>query len=94
MSGAAPRAWAGIVGQSAAVALLQRAIAADRLAHAYAFVGPSGVGRRLAAVAFGQAALCAAEGCGTCATCRRVAAGQGRVRAHIGAQGRAPVAAR
>ena len=76
MSGAAPRAWAGIVGQSAAVALLQRAIAADRLAHAYAFVGPSGVGRRLAAVAFGQAALCAAEGCGTCATCRRVAAGQ------------------
>jgi hypothetical protein len=33
MSGAAPRAWAGIVGQSAAVALLQR-VAADRLAHA------------------------------------------------------------
>ena len=74
--GDVPRVWAGIVGQSAAVALLQRAIAADRLAHAYAFVGPSGVGRRLAAVAFGQAALCAAEGCGTCATCRRVAAGQ------------------
>ena len=76
MSGAAPHAWACIVGQSAAVALLRRAIAADRMAHAYAFVGPSGVGRRLAAVAFGQAALCAAEGCGTCATCRRVAAGQ------------------
>ena len=76
MSGAAPHAWAGIVGQSAAVALLRRAIAADRMAHAYAFVGPSGVGRRLTAVAFGQAALCAAEGCGTCATCRRVAAGQ------------------
>ena len=76
MSGAAPHAWAGIVGQSAAVALLRRAIAADRMAHAYAFVGPSGVGRRLAAVAFGQAALCAAEGCGACATCRRVAAGQ------------------
>ena len=50
--GDAPRVWAGIVGQSAAVALLQRAIAADRLAHAYAFVGPSGVGRRLTAVAF------------------------------------------
>jgi DNA polymerase III subunit delta' len=76
MSGAAPRAWAGIVGQSAAVALLQRAIAADRLAHAYAFVGPSGVGRRLAAVAFGEAALCAARGGGTCAPCRRAAAGQ------------------
>jgi DNA polymerase-3 subunit delta' len=68
--------WGGIVGQSAAVALLQRAIARDRLAHAYAFVGPSGVGRRLTAVAFAQAALCAARGCGTCAVCRRVAAGQ------------------
>jgi DNA polymerase-3 subunit delta' len=68
--------WAGIVGQAAAVALLQRAIASDRLAHAYAFVGPSGVGRRLTAVALAQAALCAARGCGACAVCRRVAAGQ------------------
>jgi DNA polymerase-3 subunit delta' len=71
-----PGVWAGIVGQPAAVALLRRAIELDRLAHAYAFVGPSGVGRRLTAVAFAQAALCAARGCGTCAACRRVAAGQ------------------
>jgi DNA polymerase-3 subunit delta' len=71
-----PGVWAGIVGQPAAVALLRRAIALDRLAHAYAFVGPPGVGRRLTAVAFAQAALCAARGCGTCAACRRVAAGQ------------------
>ncbi|HEY7140463.1 MAG TPA: DNA polymerase III subunit delta' [Methylomirabilota bacterium] len=69
-------AWAGIVGQSGAIALLRRAIAQDRVAHAYAFVGPSGVGRRLTAVAFAQAALCPAEGCGACAVCRRVAAGQ------------------
>ena len=73
---AAPAVWAGILGQPAALALLQRAIARDRLAHAYAFVGPSGVGRRLAALAFAQAALCAARGCGACAVCRRVAAGQ------------------
>ncbi len=71
----APAVWAGIVGQPAAVALLQRAIAQDRPAHAYAFVGPSGVGRRLTAMAFAQAALCPAKGCGGCATCRRVAAG-------------------
>jgi DNA polymerase-3 subunit delta' len=71
-----PGVWAGVVGQPAAVALLQRAIALDRLAHAYAFVGPSGVGRRVTAVAFAQAALCARRGCGTCAVCRRVAAGQ------------------
>jgi DNA polymerase-3 subunit delta' len=68
--------WAGIVGQSAAISLLQRAIALDRVAHAYAFIGPSGVGRRLTAVAFAQTALCPAQGCGTCAVCRRVAAGQ------------------
>lgn len=71
-----PAVWAGIVGQPAAVALLQRAIAQDRLAHAYAFVGPSGVGRRLTAVAFARAVLCPARGCVRCATCRRVALGQ------------------
>ena len=71
----APAVWAGIVGQPAAVALLQRAIAQNRPAHAYAFVGPSGVGRRLTALAFAQAALCPAQGCGACPTCRRVAAG-------------------
>jgi DNA polymerase-3 subunit delta' len=71
-----PGVWAGIVGQPAAVALLQRAIAQNRLAHAYAFVGPSGVGRRRTAIAFAQAALCPGQGCGTCATCRRVAASQ------------------
>jgi DNA polymerase-3 subunit delta' len=72
----APAVWADIVGQRGAVALLQRAIAQDRLAHTYAFIGPSGVGRRLTAVAFARAALCATRGCGTCATCRRVAAGR------------------
>jgi DNA polymerase III subunit delta' len=72
----APAVWAGIVGQPAALALLQRAIAQDRLAHAYAFVGPSGVGRRRAALAFAQAALCPARGCGACPICRRVAGGQ------------------
>jgi DNA polymerase-3 subunit delta' len=71
-----PGVWAGIVGQPAALALLQRAVAGGRLAHAYAFVGPSGVGRRLTAVAFAQATLCPARGCGTCGICRRVAAGQ------------------
>jgi DNA polymerase-3 subunit delta' len=73
---AAPPVWAEILGQPAALALLQRAITHDRLAHAYAFVGPSGVGRRLAARAFAQAALCPTRGCGACAVCRRVAGGQ------------------
>ena len=67
--------WASIVGQTGAIALLQRALVADRLAHAYAFVGPVGVGRRLTALAFAQAVLCGTGGCGGCPSCRRVAAG-------------------
>jgi DNA polymerase-3 subunit delta' len=58
------------------VTLLRRALAAGRVAHAYAFVGPSGVGRRLTALAFAQAMLCPAGGCGACLACRRVGAGQ------------------
>jgi DNA polymerase-3 subunit delta' len=65
-----------VIGQGPAVALLRRALAGDRVAHAYAFVGPPGVGRRLTAVAFAQAALCPKGGCGACPACRKVAAGQ------------------
>ncbi len=48
-------AFAGIRGQDEAVALLRRALMADRVAHAYAFVGPAGSGRKLTAVAFAKA---------------------------------------
>jgi len=41
-----------IVDQPRAVDLLRRALAADRVAHAYAFVGPSGCGRTTTALAF------------------------------------------
>ncbi len=68
--------WAAIRGQESAVAVLRRALATGRVAHAYAFVGPPGVGRRLTALAFAQACCCRDGGCGRCATCRRVAAGQ------------------
>jgi DNA polymerase-3 subunit delta' len=37
--------------------LLARALAADRVAHAYAFIGPEGSGRRAAAVTFARALL-------------------------------------
>ncbi len=70
-----PPVWHAIVGQDSAVTLLRRALAADRLAHAYAFVGPAGVGRRLTALALAQACLCPDGGCGSCSTCRRVAVG-------------------
>lgn len=47
-----------IRGQAGAVEVLTRAIASGRVAHAYTFVGPSGVGRKLTALAFAQALLC------------------------------------
>jgi len=50
-------AFAEISGQDAAVALLRRAVATDHVAHAYAFVGPRGSGRRQTALAFATALL-------------------------------------
>lgn len=47
-----------IRGQAPALELLERALGQDRVAHAYAFVGPSGIGRKLTALAFAQALLC------------------------------------
>lgn len=41
-----------IADQPRAIELLRRALASDRVAHAYAFVGPSGAGRMTAALAF------------------------------------------
>jgi DNA polymerase-3 subunit delta' len=74
-SGAPGPIWSQIVGQERALQQLRGAIDRGAIAHAYAFVGPPGVGRRLAALGLAQAALCASGGCGTCAACRRVAAG-------------------
>jgi DNA polymerase III subunit delta' len=70
-----------IAGQPAAVALLHRALASGRVAHAYAFVGPAGSGRTATAIAFAQALLCEgpagarrdADACGRCRGCRMVA---------------------
>ncbi len=38
--------WDGLIGQTAAIELLTQAIARDRIAPAYLFAGPSGVGKR------------------------------------------------
>ena len=70
--------FAAIQGQPAALSTLRNALAVDRLAHAYLFVGPSGVGKKRTALALAQALLCpeqAGTGCETCATCRAVADG-------------------
>jgi DNA polymerase-3 subunit delta' len=46
-----------ILDQPQAVELLRRALAGDRIAHAYAFIGPSGSGRMTTALAFAEELL-------------------------------------
>jgi DNA polymerase-3 subunit delta' len=66
-----------IEGQPRAVGLLQRALENERVAHAYAFVGPPGSGRTTTARAFAQALLCDIGGaCGKCRGCRLAAEGK------------------
>jgi DNA polymerase III subunit delta' len=55
-------AFGAIRDQDEAVALLRRAVMAGRVAHAYAFVGPSGVGRKLTALAFAKALVAPSGG--------------------------------
>lgn len=74
----ATQGFDAIAAQAAAVTTLRRAIADDRLAHAYLFEGPSGVGKEKAALALAAAVLCdnAVNQACTCSTCRRIYAGQ------------------
>jgi DNA polymerase-3 subunit delta' len=71
--------WATIVGQPLAVRLLRRASEADRVAHAYLFVGPEGVGKRTAAWQLARVLLCAhrreaGDPCGQCPSCSKLGA--------------------
>jgi DNA polymerase-3 subunit delta' len=71
---------AGILEQPRAIEQLTRALAAGRVAHAYAFVGPAGSGRFTTALAFAAALLCDTPGrcepAATCRACRLVGARQ------------------
>lgn len=76
-AGPAP-VFAGVVAQDSAIRVLQHALAHDRIAHAYLFEGPSGVGKERVALGLARALLCpqarAGRAC-TCSTCSRIAAG-------------------
>ncbi len=72
--------------QPTAVDTLRRAIAGDRVHHAYLFDGPEGVGKERAAFGLAQALVCevrspgTADACGACRACARAVprAGEGR----------------
>ena len=71
-SGADLGVWAELIGQTAAVAALRRAVAGEphAMSHAWLFTGPPGSGRSNAARAFAAALQCSSGGCGTCRACR------------------------
>lgn len=68
-------AFEHILGQELALTALRKALGSEQLGSAYLFVGPSGVGKQLAALALARAAICPQQpgiGCRTCDVCRRV----------------------
>ncbi len=76
------RVLAAVRGHETQVEAFDRAVRRGRLAHAYLFVGPSGVGKRLFAVELAKALLCESrrnedrlEGCDHCPACTQVEAG-------------------
>lgn len=68
-----------IVGQEKAKKIMIRAIASGRIAHAYLFRGPAGVGKKLFAQTFAAWLSCprplAEGGCGSCSSCRKYRSG-------------------
>ncbi len=70
-----PLCFAGIIGQDKAKKLLHRAVEQNRLAHAFLFKGPMGVGKKTLARTFAAALNCQNpenhEPCGHCPSCRK-----------------------
>ncbi len=63
------------VGNKLAIGMLKKAIKSQRVASAYLFHGPDGVGKSLAAREFAKALVCEKKGvdaCDVCSSCRRV----------------------
>ncbi len=76
-----PQTFDEILGQEAVVKTIKNAIGQDRLAHAFLFSGPRGVGKTSLARVLAKALNCMSfDGptttpCGTCSACRDIAAG-------------------
>jgi DNA polymerase III delta' subunit len=65
-----------ITGHERQRGLLERALGAGRLAHAYVFAGPAQSGKRAVAKRLAQFMLCeSGNACGTCMQCKNFAAG-------------------
>ena len=73
--------WNTLLGHAGQIEKLRCSSAGGRLAHAYAFVGPAGIGKKRFALELAQCLLCEnhtdaeLKSCGTCSSCQQVAAG-------------------
>ena len=75
-----PMTFGDVVGQGHVVRTLRHAIEAGRVANAYLFVGPRGIGKTTLSRIFAKALNClspeGSEPCGKCANCVEIAAGR------------------
>ena len=75
-----PQRFDDVVGQQAATKTLRNALAQGRLAQAFVFAGPRGVGKTTTARILARALNCAngptPDPCGTCDACREIAEGR------------------
>jgi DNA polymerase-3 subunit delta' len=73
--------WLRVKGHDVQAKMFERVVQRGRLAHAYLFAGPPGIGKRLFALELAQALLCEGktggrlEACGRCASCALIRAG-------------------
>ena len=71
-------AFRDIVGQERALLLLHKALSGARLAQAYLFYGPPGIGKKLTALQFVKTLYClsgAPDACDNCTACRKITTG-------------------
>lgn len=74
MSLAQKSLWGELVGQAAAIEVLEKAAGANELidSQAWLITGPAGSGRSVAGILFAAALQCDQAGCGQCVGCRAV----------------------
>ena len=75
-----PMTFSDVVGQEPIVRTLRHAIESGRIANAYLFVGPRGIGKTTLSRIFAKALNCTSpkgsEPCGGCTNCQEIAAGR------------------
>jgi DNA polymerase III subunit delta' len=68
--------FSGISGHKRNISVLNRILGSGRIAHAYLFSGPPGVGKELVAINFIKALFCqSGSACGKCPSCKKLESG-------------------